>query len=96
MSVHAFTGALKSFFKDLPEPLIPSSHHNSILEATSEYDGTLSLVLSSITNAIVVLFCFRSVIMDANKRFAALKDVLSKMPQHNLAVFKRLMFHLNR
>lgn len=33
---------------------------------------------------------------DANSRLARLKQLLQDIPPHNLAVFKRIMFHLNR
>ena len=33
---------------------------------------------------------------DANDRLATLKAILNNIPPHNLAVFKRVMFHLNR
>lgn len=34
--------------------------------------------------------------VDANDRLARLKQILHNIPPHNLAVFKRVMFHLNR
>ena len=34
--------------------------------------------------------------VDANDRLARLKAILHNIPPHNLAVFKRVMFHLNR
>ena len=39
--------------------------------------------------------CF-SVHVDANDRLARLKQILHEIPPHNLAVIKRIMFHLNR
>ena len=33
---------------------------------------------------------------DANSRLARLKQLLQDIPPHNIAVFKRIMFHLNR
>lgn len=43
--------------------------------------------------------CFSSsftVHVDANSRLARLKQLLHDIPPHNLAVVKRIMFHLNR
>ena len=34
--------------------------------------------------------------VDANERLARMKQILHNIPPHNLAVFKRVMFHLNR
>lgn len=36
-SVHAVTGALKSFFTKLPGALIPSDSYDGIIQATSKY-----------------------------------------------------------
>ena len=35
-------------------------------------------------------------ICDANERFAELRKIMKLMPPHNYAVFKKLMFHLNK
>lgn len=35
--VHVITGALKLFFRELPEPLFPYSHFNSFIAAISEH-----------------------------------------------------------
>ena len=37
-----------------------------------------------------------SVHVDANDRLARLRQILHDLPPHNLAVVKRIMFHLNR
>ena len=36
LTIHAITGALKSFFTKLPGALIPSSHYDGIISATSK------------------------------------------------------------
>ena len=35
-------------------------------------------------------------LLDANERFAELRKIVKLMPPHNYAVFKCLMYHLNR
>lgn len=35
--VHVITGALKLFFRELPEPLFPYSHFNRFITAISEH-----------------------------------------------------------
>lgn len=35
--VHVITGALKLFFRELPEPLFPFSHFNDFIAAISNY-----------------------------------------------------------
>ena len=37
VTVNAVAGALKAFFADLPDPLIPYSLHPELLEAASKY-----------------------------------------------------------
>lgn len=37
VAVNAAAGALKAFFADLPDPLIPYSLHPELVEAASEY-----------------------------------------------------------
>lgn len=37
VAVNAVAGALKAFFSDLPDPLIPYTLHPELLEAASEY-----------------------------------------------------------
>ncbi|XP_031562663.1 rho GTPase-activating protein 5-like isoform X2 [Actinia tenebrosa] len=51
ISVHSVTGAIKSFFKRLPEPLIPNNLQESILEATVIMDANERLaVLKDLIN----------------------------------------------
>lgn len=38
VTVNAVAGALKAFFADLPDPLIPYSLHPELLEAASKYN----------------------------------------------------------
>lgn len=44
VAVNAVAGALKAFFADLPDPLIPYSLHPELVEAASEYICSLSLL----------------------------------------------------
>lgn len=44
VAVNAVAGALKAFFADLPDPLIPYSLHPELVEAASEYIFALSLL----------------------------------------------------
>lgn len=44
VAVNAVAGALKAFFADLPDPLIPYSLHPELVEAASEYIFSLSLL----------------------------------------------------
>ena len=37
VAVNAVAGALKAFFADLPDPLIPYNLHPELVEAASEY-----------------------------------------------------------
>jgi len=37
VAVNAVAGALKAFFADLPDPLIPYSLHPELVEAASKY-----------------------------------------------------------
>lgn len=39
VAVNAAAGALKAFFADLPDPLIPYSLHPELVEAASEYQA---------------------------------------------------------
>ena len=39
VTVNAVAGALKAFFADLPDPLIPYSLHPELLEAASKYNS---------------------------------------------------------
>lgn len=48
VAVNAVAGALKAFFADLPDPLIPYSLHPELLETSSEY---FSWRLSSVRDA---------------------------------------------
>ncbi|KAJ0060075.1 hypothetical protein NL108_002880, partial [Boleophthalmus pectinirostris] len=41
--VHVITGALKLFFRELPEPLFPFSHFNKFIEAISKSDYNMKL-----------------------------------------------------
>uniref|UniRef100_A0A8C6SR21 Rho-GAP domain-containing protein n=1 Tax=Neogobius melanostomus TaxID=47308 RepID=A0A8C6SR21_9GOBI len=41
--VHVITGALKLFFRELPEPLFPFSHFNKFLEAIRQTDYNIKL-----------------------------------------------------
>lgn len=43
VTVNAVAGALKAFFADLPDPLIPYSLHPELLEAASKYISLLFL-----------------------------------------------------
>lgn len=45
VTVNAVAGALKAFFADLPDPLIPYSLHPELLEAASKYKPPLSFFL---------------------------------------------------
>lgn len=46
VTVNAVAGALKAFFADLPDPLIPYSLHPELLEAASKYKSPFSFFLS--------------------------------------------------
>ncbi|NWR55037.1 RHG05 protein, partial [Bucorvus abyssinicus] len=46
VTVNAVAGALKAFFADLPDPLIPYSLHQELLETSSNPSGQPVLVLS--------------------------------------------------
>lgn len=48
IAVNAVAGALKAFFADLPDPLIPYSLHPELVEAASEYFSSEDVPLSEI------------------------------------------------
>lgn len=48
------------------------------------------------TTLLSYLPLYFSVHVDANDRLARLRQILHDLPPHNLAVVKRIMFHLNR
>lgn len=56
VAVNAVAGALKAFFADLPDPLIPYSLHPELVEAASKYRFIKFLNR--------FLFCLRFVVMD--------------------------------
>lgn len=56
VAVNAVAGALKAFFADLPDPLIPYSLHPELVEAASKYR------LIQFLNRF--LFCLRFVVTD--------------------------------
>lgn len=56
VAVNAVAGALKAFFADLPDPLIPYSLHPELVEAASKYR------LIKFLNRF--LFCLRFVVTD--------------------------------
>lgn len=47
-------------------------------------------------HCVMCFSCSFAVHVDANSRLARLKQLLHDIPPHNLAVVKRIMFHLNR
>ena len=44
--IHVTTGALKMFFRELPEPLFTYSSFSDFVEAISKYHSTLALYTS--------------------------------------------------
>ncbi|CAB1346976.1 unnamed protein product, partial [Coregonus sp. 'balchen'] len=50
--IHVVTGALKMFFRELPEPLFPFPFFELFVEAISEYKGQLGLLLFVISTSI--------------------------------------------
>lgn len=58
--VHVITGALKLFFRELPEPLFPFSHFNKFITAIreSERTGTLLLQTRVCSSEPLPLLCF--------------------------------------
>lgn len=61
VAVNAVAGALKAFFADLPDPLIPYILHPELVEAASEYctvSYTCSVCQSGELTWVQILFSF--------------------------------------
>lgn len=57
--VHALTGSLKLYFRELPEPLIPYDFFSGFVEAISESRNFSFVIFSAwIVLVYLVLFCF--------------------------------------
>lgn len=101
--VHVITGALKLFFRELPEPLFPYSHFNRFITAISEhvfwikfasFVQTISVVFGSVIN-IYKNFVFPG-IPDYSTKLACIYELVKSLPPSNHDTMQLLFGHLRR
>lgn len=91
--VHVLSGALKLFFRELQEPVFPSSYMKeffSAIRALLSYRRTFvgSIVLSMGQSC--------SGIAKERHRLNTMKDLLQKLPQCHYDTLRHLIYHLNK
>lgn len=101
--VHVITGALKLFFRELPEPLFPYSHFNRFITAISErlllQLRLQSVCLSSPTMSrykVALMFLFCLGIPDYNTKLSCIYELVRSLPPPNHDTMKLLFGHLRR
>ncbi|KAG7238749.1 hypothetical protein INR49_031265, partial [Caranx melampygus] len=103
-TINTVAGAMKAFFSELPEPLVPYSMQGELVEAFSKswgggvrgQGGTGMHFSPSPPNLSCLSLCHPSEINDREQRFQTMKDILRRFPKENYEVFKYVISHLNK
>lgn len=87
--VNSVTGLLKQFFRDLPDPLLTSEHHDSFVSAASKSHLPHSQTFPSLTR--------RSLVQeDDTVRRDSLHAIINSLPDPNYATLRAITLHLYR
>lgn len=91
-NVHAITGALKKYVRELEHPLLTNKLYDEFLEATSEYIPTNSAFQILLDRLYKFLFFAER---DESTRIEAMRALIHQLPSQNLEMLKTLIKHLN-
>lgn len=97
--IHVTTGALKMFFRELPEPLFTYSSFHDFVNAISEW---LNWLDHRVPRDVAILLCGVIVAVSApecsdyKQRVNTVKDLIKKMPKPNQDTMQILFKHLRR
>lgn len=106
--IHVITGALKLFFRELPEPLFPFSHFNKFIAAISKVFsllpltclwGSLSTSYLQFTSLVWVLkvgFFPATDNTDYSLKMNTICELVRSLPQPNYDTMKVLFGHLHK
>lgn len=86
--ISSVTSVLKTYFRNLPNPLLSHALHESFIAAI----GMLSDVLGSLY---LIAYIFTG-IKDQRDRFSAMSAVVTELPVEHYYTLRHLMFHLHR
>lgn len=101
--ISSVTSVLKTYFRQLPNPLLTHALHESFVAAASGFSSlfTLSLLVNlrlvAHLHAIrATLFMLTAGIRDASNKHSALCALLAELPKDHYNTLRTLMLHLHR
>lgn len=96
VQVHVLTTLVKSFLRELPEPLITFDLYENFLNVSGKLTTDSNLVPLSLRTTPSLYLTQASEVEDGLERGRCLAVMIDLLPKSNRGLLDRLMFHLAR